>query len=173
MLTVADESGQTLFSKDINAVAFQVITFVLSGNYSADADFNTLNLFEVEEGESYVSHAPEPGKSLFYFVHASTDVDTFATRPYTVAANINDGSSVKDTVYNPTTPLPYGEYISASAVPGAYTISLLLEDGTTVKTFDPREVSPNLLYFVYIYGNPNDVQLFINETAPPAVRTRD
>jgi hypothetical protein len=175
---VYDESGQMFFSKDIEITSFELMTIVFAGHYDPDPEVSTFSSFELAEGETYISHAPAPDTSLVNFVHASAPVDTFNSRQYRVAANyIPNGSTVPlDTTYNadPADLLEFGRTVGAEIVPGSYTFSLYTEgaNGDTV-SFAPVQMEPNFRYYMFLYGNPNNVQMYVDKVVPPAIRSRD
>jgi hypothetical protein len=172
---VYDESGQMLFSREIELASLELMTIIFAGHYEQNADLTTFTAFELSEGETYVSHAPEAGTALFNFVHASAPVDSFNSRKYRVAANYTpDGATARDTTYNlpPRDFLEYGQTLTAVATPAVYSFRLIPENGTPV-TYNPVEIKENHLYYMFIYGNPNNVQVFVDEVVPPPIRPRD
>jgi hypothetical protein len=190
-MQVADEGGNIFFTKEVEVTSLELITIVLAGHYDPDPLVSTFTSFELAEGETYVSHAPAQGTSNLYFVHASAAVDTFNTQKYRVLANFIPADTVvaKDTAYNPE-PRPLLEFsrmIGAPARPGTYTFRvtpengsavvfnsfLIRENGATAQGSAPLQMEANYRYYMFIYGNPNNVQLFVDKVVPPAIRPRD
>lgn len=172
---VYDESGMLIYTKSIDIISFELMTIVFAGDYDQDEFLNTFAAFELAEGETYISHAPAAGTSNVYFVHASAPVDSFNSREYIVSAHFTPtGASEKDTIYNADPNfLEYTQLLGAETVPGSYMYSLQSSTPNDTVALPETEIEANYRYYMFIYGNPNNVQVFANKVAPPAIRSRD
>ncbi len=176
---VLNSSGDQVYSKSIDITSWERTIVVFSGDYSANNLLNTFSDFEISEGEIYVSSKPEPDSLNLYFIHASNDVDTFATKSYNISTEINlsDTSYVVEYATTPTSSLPlkFGQtYSVGNSVPGEYTFYFISDEATpdTVVT-GPYNLAANYRYYLYLYGNPNSLQFSLMEVVPPPIRSRD
>jgi hypothetical protein len=168
---VFNESGETIFDKGLEINSFERVTVVFAGFYSSVDLENTFGNFNVEEGEIYVSSKPSQDSLNIYLVHASAPVDTNDSKTYSVNAEYTPTGSqeAKDTTY--TSSLTYANvYGIGNAAPGNYTFSFIAGTDTTQFTAD---YSANLRYYLFLYGDPINVQFFNNEVVPPPIRSRD
>jgi hypothetical protein len=191
---VYNENNDSIYAKDIELSSLELITVFIAGELNQDEPLlSTFGAFDLAEGETYISHAPRPGYSNLYFVHASAPVDTFNSRKYRVLANINDTGVSRDTTYN-ATPRPWLEFsrsLGAETLPGEHIFRLnqewpplipivfdnYLENtafGTPpVEKDAPILIEPGFRYYMFIYGSPNQPKLFVDKVVPPAIRPRD
>lgn len=171
---VFDEGGTLIYTKDVDLISYELMTIVFAGDYDQDELLNSFSSFELSEGETYVSHTPPQGTSGIYFVHASAPVDTFTSRKYIIAATfIPTGATSKDTIYNADPNfLEYSQELGVGAVPGSYTFALQSQQPASTTNFT-AEIEANYRYYMFMYGNPNNVQVFQDKVVPPAIRSRD
>jgi hypothetical protein len=175
-MEVWDESGQLLYTKDVTIASLELMTLVIAGHYDLIPDNSTFSGFELSEGETYVSHAPKAGSASVYFVHGSAAVDTFDTKGYTVGASYTPtGETVlKDTSFafeTGETVLSFANVLGAEVVAGSYTFRFTPATGPVVTL--AGEIEANFRYYMFLYGNPNNVQIYVDKVVPPPIRPRD
>lgn len=171
-LKVYDQGGQLLYSKDVEIASLELTSIFVAGQYDTDELLNTFNVFELAEGETYVSHAPAAGTSVLYMIHASAAVDTFNSDKYTVGATYTVDGIQHDTTYNSDTPLEYTQTLGTQLFPTSYSFKLTTEDSVTTNV-DPVQIEAGYRYYMYIYGNPNNVRVVFDKLTPPSIRSRD
>jgi hypothetical protein len=186
----ADEAGNVFYTREIEITSLELMTIFFAGHYDPDPLMSTFAAYDLAEGETYISHAPQAGTSDGYFVHASAPVDTFNSRTYRVSASyILDNGTQGDTNFNadPRPRLELSGLTGSQIKPGAYTFRLTpnwgsvvtfntyveSENGVPVVKNAPIQMEANYRYYMFIYGNPNNVQLFVDKVVPPAIRSRD
>ena len=174
--SVTNGAGEKIYEKTIEITTWERSTIVFAGDYSSDELLNTLSDFQVSEGEIYVSSKPVSDSLNIYFVHASNDVDTFKTLNYNISAMFVGSDTTYTSKYTGTElPLKFtGTYSVGNAAPGDYTF-YFITDATppdTVMT-GPYSLAANFRYYLYLYGNPNNLQFTLKEVVPPPIGSRD
>jgi hypothetical protein len=165
---VTNEAGETLFNKEIEIISFERATICFAGFHSTDELENTFTFFTIEEGEVYVSSAPKAGKMNIYLVHGSADVDTSAARTYSVRYNYTPSGQTFTTL---TGNLTFGNYRSLGEFdPGEYTIRLVAPSDSLSYT---SSYDAGMRYYLFVYGDPNNPQIFRNDVVPQPIRSRD
>lgn len=165
---VTNEAGETLFNKEIEIISFERITICFAGFFSTDELENTFTFFSIEEGEVYVSSAPKAGKTNIYMVHGSADVGTSAARTYTLRYNYAPSGQTFTTM---TGNLTFGNYRSLGNVdPGEYTIRFVAESDSVSFT---SNFDAGMRYYLFLYGDPSNPQVFKNDVVPQPIRSRD
>jgi hypothetical protein len=172
---VFDEAGTLLYSRDVEITSFEMMTIVFAGQYDLDELLNSFGSFDLSEGETYVNHAPAADSALIYFVHGSAPVDTSNSRSYTsLQATYPANGGQRDTTYNLQKvdgSLDYGEVYGFGAGVGDYSFRLTSEAG--VAALPVVNIEAGFRYYMFLYGNPNNVQVFVDKVVPPAIRPRD
>ena len=172
---VEDSGGNTIYTKTIDINTWERTDIIFAGEYDPDPLLSTFANFEIAEGEIYVSSKPAADSLNLYFVHASADVDTNKAKSYDISALV-PGDSIVVYPSSGTNPLPlkYGGVYSAGNIePGEYTFRFAVDGGTDTLVTGPYNLAANLRYYLYLYGNPNNLQFTLKEVIPPPVRSRD
>ncbi len=173
--TVTNDAGDKVYEKNIDINTWERTLVIFAGEYSADALSSTFADFEIAEGEIYVSSKPAADSLNIYFIHASNDVDTMKSKSYNISANIIPPDTTISYSSTDLLPLAYGNTFGVgNAAPGGYTF-YFISDETTPDTVvaGPYDLSANMRYYLYLYGNPNNPQLSLKEVVPPPIRSRD
>jgi Domain of unknown function (DUF4397) len=177
---VYDGNGDLVYEKTIELIAFQRSSIVFAG-FSSSSDLErTFNHFTVDDGLIYVSSAPKSGNLNIYFVNAASEVDTFKAQSYNISATyISPSADTLSIVYETkvdtgTIPLAYGSiYTVDNAAPGSYSFNFAATDTNYSSTSFQADLSAGYRYYIFIYGQPDNIQIFNNEVVPPPIRSRD
>jgi hypothetical protein len=162
---VFDENNNLIFTKIIELSSWERNTVAFSGFYSPEELENTFTNFEVYEGLVYVNGAPAAGTANAYFVNGSTDYGDIAGRSY-VVGSVHDG-----TVRN------YGD-ISFTEIAGVDSLSpseymfYFVSEEQGDSTAQNMTLNGDLIYYFFLHGRPDSIQVFINEVVPPPARSR-
>lgn len=175
---IFNQSGDKVFDKTLTIISYDRLTLAFTGFYSADPLLSTFQNFEVVESEVLVSSAPEAGKLNVYIVHASSSVDTIEAKKFTMAATIIPvGGTPKDTTYKVSSTSQTNavleftkSYSIGNAVPGDYIFRFTA--GSTTVTTDSLNLTAGMRYYLFIYGHPNNVQVFNNPVVPQPIRNK-
>ena len=173
--TVTNNAGDKVYENTIDINSWERTDVIFAGNYDPDPLLTTFSHMTINEGYIYVSSKPAPDSLNIYFVHASNDVDTIKAKSYNISA---ENVSLDTTIIYATTsssnvlPLKFtGSYSVGNAAPGEYKFYFAADSDTIVT--GPYNLSANLRYYLYLYGNPNNPQFSLKEVVPPPVRSRD
>lgn len=174
LFTVTDGNGAKLYEKSIDINTWERTIVVFGGDWIEDPLLSTFADFEINEGEIYVSSAPKADSLNIYFIHASNDVDTNKARSYNISADIpGDTTIAYASSGSNALPLKFaGSYSVGNTAPGEYTFYFIDAASDTVVA-GPYNLAANLRYYMFLYGNPNNLQLSLKEVVPPPVRSRD
>lgn len=185
-------TNQVILNKEIEISSFERLTVCFGGhNDPVNTDFNTLNNFEIEEGEVYVSSAPATGGFNLYVIHASGDNqvdvapevglqgkfifnDTLRTATLISAANALKFANartigrINTTTFNAAASgsNDAGDYelIFRRVTGGAYRDTLALRNET---------FQAGMRYYMVVYGDPAAVTIIKNEVSPPPIRNKN
>jgi Domain of unknown function (DUF4397) len=174
---VKDNSGNVVFNSTIELLSYERSTVVFAGTYSTNTDINNLSAFQIDEAEVYVKLAPKTDSLSILFIHASNSVDTIEAQKYAITAHITlqGGTSTTDTSYlSYSNPIAFSNVFSiANVAPGSYSFDFLQSSDSTLAVTTPvYDFSTGYRYYIFIYGNPNSLQIKMDEELPPPVRTR-
>lgn len=173
---VTDASGTEIYSKTIDINTWERTNVIFAGDYLSDQLLSTFTNFEINEGEVYVSSKPAPDSLNIHFIHASNDVDTFKTKSYNIFAKLVSPDTLIEYPSSGSNPLPLkfsGSYSVSNAAPGEYTFYFVDDAEEDTVVAGPYNLAANLGYYLYLYGNPNNVQYTLKEVVPPPIRSRD
>jgi hypothetical protein len=176
LFTVTDGAGNKLYEKTIDINTWERTDVIFAGDYISDPLLSTFADFEINEGEIYVSSAPAPDSLNIYFVHASNDVDTLKSKSYNISAKIVSPDTFITYASSGSNALPLkfgGTYSVGNAAPGEYTFHFAIQSTTDTVVAGPYNLAANLRYYLYLYGNPNNLQFSLKEVVPPPIRSRD
>ncbi|MBI2417553.1 MAG: hypothetical protein HYV28_06555 [Ignavibacteriales bacterium] len=90
------KTGTEVFKGEIEIPGLKLNSFYFLGMYSADTDSNSFMFTQIEEGLTYVSHAPAEGTINLYFLYLAVEPKALGAIPYTV--DLVDLSPEKDTL---------------------------------------------------------------------------
>ncbi len=175
---VFNGNGDLVYQKTIEITTWERATLVFAGFYSDQTLENTFNHFMVDDGLIYVSSAPKADSLNIYFVNAAADVDTFKAQSFNISADYvtagDTGSVDYATSTGGTIPLAYGNVYSVGPVaPGDYTFNFAASDTSYHSTSFETQLSAGYRYYIFMYGMPNNLQVWANEVTPPPIRSRD
>jgi hypothetical protein len=175
LFTVTDGSGAKLYEKNIDINTWERTIVVFGGDWIDDPLQSTFADFEINEGEIYVSSAPAADSLNIYFIHASNDVDTSKAKSYNISADIpGDTTIAYASSGSNVLPIKFGSsYSVGNTAPGEYTFYFIDQAGTDTIVAGPYNLAANLRYYMFLYGNPNNLQLSLKEVVPPPIRSRD
>jgi hypothetical protein len=169
---VKDNSGNEVFNGTADINAYERYTVVFSGTFTNDAN-NNFGVFLVDEAELYVSVAPKADSVGILFIDAAGDVDTIASKNY----NIVGHTPTHDTTYTALTgpvSLGYqGIYSVPEAEPGANSFDFMPIDSSATVSTPTYNFTAGNRYYIFLYGNPNNLQIFKDEGIPPVNPTRN
>ncbi|QQS36878.1 MAG: DUF4397 domain-containing protein [Ignavibacteriales bacterium] len=178
---VYNQSNDLVFEKDITVISYDRTTIIFAGYFEMPgSEANTFTNFEVSEGEVLQSSAPAAGRMNVYIVNTAAPVDTFEADEFTIKATYTiTGGSPQDTTYESTTdvnenPVALGKsYSIGNASPGDYLFHMV-SNADTSNTIDTQPLSLNagFRYYLYIHGNPNSIQFFLDEVVPQPTRSK-
>lgn len=72
-------TGEVIFSKTIDAVSYEEISFFAAAYYSDNIDSTTMSTLSYSEGITYHLEAPPEGKGQVFFFHGAGDTPTKGT----------------------------------------------------------------------------------------------
>jgi hypothetical protein len=173
--TVTNSAGDKIYEKTIDINTWERTQVIFAGDYVSDPLLSTFADFEIPEGEIYVSSKPAADSLNIYFVHASNDVDTVKAKSYNISAKLLPKDSIIEYESKDGSILPLkftGTYSAGNQAPGEYTFYFIDADEDTVTT-GPYNLAANMRYYMYLYGNPSNVQFTLKEVVPPPIRSRD
>jgi hypothetical protein len=176
---VFNGNGDLVYQKSIEITTWERTTLVFAGFSSGSELENTFNHFLVDDGLIYVSSAPKADSLNIYFVNAAADVDTLRAQSFDISADYvttsgDTGSVVYATSTGGVIPLAYGNVYSVGSVaPGDYTFNFAASDTAYHSTSFQTQLSAGYRYYIFLYGMPNNLQVFANEVTPPPIRSRD
>jgi len=174
---IVDGNNNTIFQKQIDIASFERVTVIFAGFYSTDELQNTFGNFEFSGGEVYVDYSPESDSMSLIFVHASPDSPTEATKKMYVTARYKPAGSVdfRDTVLIPSTSLLEYSTIQGlgNVAPGDFVIQAREEVTGAILVSDSSAYNANMIYYIFFYDQPNNIQILRNETVPPPVRSKN
>ena len=176
--TVTNIDGDKIYEKTIDISVWERTKVIFAGNYESDALLSTFTHFTVGEGLTYVSSKPPADSLGVQIVNASNDVDTVRSKSYDISAMIVPPDTTIDYASNSNYVLPvaFGNvYGIGHAAPGEYTFYFIDNnaDPADTVTAGPYTLSANMLYNIYLYGNPDNLQVSLKEVVPPPIRPRD
>ncbi len=172
-------NGDLVYQKTIEITSWERSTLVFAGFYSADELQSTFNHFMVDDGLIYASSAPKADSLNIYFVNGAADIDTLRAQSFNISATYitTSGDTAAEnyaTSAGGTIPLAYGNaYSVGSAAPGDYTFNFAASDTAYHSTSFQTQLSAGYRYYIFMYGMPNNLQIFANEVTPPPIRSRD
>ena len=121
LFTVTDGAGTKIYEKSIDINTWERTNIIFAGDYISDPLLSTFADFEVNEGEIYVSSAPEQDSLNIYFIHASNDVDTVKSKSYNIFARVLPADTFITYATSGSNALPLkfgGSYSVGNAAPG-------------------------------------------------------
>lgn len=174
---VKDNSGNVVFNSTVELLSYERSTIIFAGTYSTDINVNNLSAFQIDEAEVYVKLAPKTDSLSILFINAANAVDTISSQKYAITAHITlqGGTSTTDTAYlSYSNPIAYGNvYSIANVAAGSYSFDFLQASDSTLALSTPAyDFSAGYRYYIFIYGNPNSLQVKMDQELPPPVRTR-
>ncbi len=166
-------TGDIMFNKQIEIHSFERTTVIFAGNFSTVDTLRTFSAFTFDEGEVYVSGAPNDGRAHVYLIHSSAASPTHSAKKLSFSAKYNTASDTtyKDTVYLSTASLDFSGIKSVTNVyPGNYIFSAISATSDVVAY--TTDVSAGKRYYLFVVGEPNNMQIVKNEILPLPVRSK-
>ncbi len=173
---VYGDNNAVILDKELDIISYDRVDVLVSGNKSDVTESNSFTMFIYDEGEYYINTNSKADSVQLVLIHASSTVDTVDSKEYKVVASI-PAASFDSTLIDSSSSLKYGTARHFNNLPaGDYTfnfINIKVESAKQDTTTYSATLSANRKYYLFLYGNPNNVQVFNNEVTPPPVRSRD
>jgi hypothetical protein len=176
---IVDANSNTVFEKQIDIASFERVTVIFAGYYSTDELQNTFGNFEFSGGEVYIDYSPAQDSISLFFVHASPDSPTDTTKKLSITARykpIGSSEFIDTSLTLSTGLLEYSEIDSDSLgnyfAPGDIVLEAISEEGDILAS-DSSTYNPNMLYYIFLYDEPDNIKILRNEIAPPPVRSKN
>ncbi len=177
VFTVTNGAGDQIYQKTIDINVWARTKVIFAGNYDPVELNSTFSNFEITDGETYVSSNPPTDSLAIQIINASNDVDTVGSKSFDISAKIvpPDTTIEYASTTNYSLPLSFsGTYGIGHLAPGEYTFYFVDDANTTdTITAGPYNLQSNMLYNLYLYGNPNNVLVTLKEIVPPPILPRD
>ncbi|MCB0282449.1 MAG: DUF4397 domain-containing protein [Calditrichae bacterium] len=181
------DTGEVLYSKSVDAVSYDEITFFAAAYFSSDIDSTTMATFTYTEGATYHVEAPPAGKGQVYFFHGSGDTPTESTKNLDIRAvftapgdTVATDSLLTPNIYDAAGVETNNEFLAFGDLennysfllePQTYTFNFTLtnadgdETNTLVATVD-LTVEAGTVNYVYLSGLPSDVKVATESMMP-------
>ncbi len=91
---VDSATGATIYNKTFSVSTMNITTLLFIGDYSTVDTLNTFQTFEMDEGKTYVSHAPPTGKAAYMFYNIMTPY--IASHPNGLITDSTNKDTTKD-----------------------------------------------------------------------------
>lgn len=166
-------TGDIMYNKQIEIHSYERITVIFAGNFSTVDTLRTFSVFTFDEGEVYVSGAPKDGRAHVYLIHSSAASPTHSSKKLSFSAKYKTtiDTTYKDTVYISTPTLDFSGIKSLPDVyPGNYIFSVISSAADTI-TYT-TDLSAGKRYYLFVVGEPNNMQIVKNEILPLSVRSK-
>ncbi len=158
--TIVDNSGNTIFKKDITIISFEEETVVLAGYYSTVDTLNTFSITTYTDGLTYIQEMPKADTSTVHVINCIADTPTEPAQKI----NLSYVSGADTT--SSFSGAKFGEKNTFSLGQGDYTF-IVSDDSTSIsKTVS---IGNQKRYTLFIHGTAMSIEATVDEqTSLPA-----
>lgn len=181
------DTGEVIYSKTIDAISYDEITFFAAAYFSPNIDSTTMATVAYTEGATYHVEAPPAGKGQVYFFHGAGDTPTEATQNLDIRAVFTapgdtaaTDSLLTPNLYDAANVETNNEFLAFGDLennydfllePQTYTFNFTLtnadgdETNTLIATVD-LTVEAGTMNYVYLSGRPSDIKVATESMMP-------